>query len=67
MSQETPQPDAAHFGEAAWVYCASHRAPHGTGWCSVHVDDKTLLQATNYKEAVEECRRRGFNLYVDEQ
>ena len=54
------------MGKDAWIYCSQHMCPHTTGWCTANVRDKTLLEATNYKDAAEECRKRGFELYSGE-
>jgi len=51
------------FGKDAWVYCNQHMRPHSTGWCTVSVRDKTLLDAASYESAVEECKARGLELY----
>jgi hypothetical protein len=55
--------DVVMFGRDAWVYCAQHLRPHTTGWCTVHSDQKTLLDATSSKGAYAECARRGFRLF----
>lgn len=55
------------FGENRYVYCAQHLAPHTTGWCTVPNREKTLLEALNYNDALEECRQKGLKLYVDFQ
>jgi hypothetical protein len=57
--------DAEKFGANAWVYCASHLRPHETGWCTVHNDQKTPLEARAYKEAFAECRAKGLKIYGD--
>lgn len=54
--------DQEKWGEIM-VYCAQHLRPHWTGWCTVHVDQKTPLEAMNHDEARDECIRRGFKLY----
>lgn len=51
------------FGKDVWVYCSQHMRPHTTGWCTVSVRDKTLLNSTSYEDAVVECEKRGFELY----
>ena len=61
MSNKTE--DAVTFGEGAWVYCSQHLRPHSTGWCTVGIEDKTKLEATDYNSAVLECRERGFKLH----
>lgn len=55
--------DEKHFGKDCWVYCGSHLAPHTTGWCTVSVKDKVALQSDNRKDAVEECKQKGYTLY----
>lgn len=57
--------DHDFFGENRWVYCRQHLRPHTTGWCTVNVHEKTLLQATNGEDADAECREKGFELYSD--
>lgn len=51
------------FGDNVFVHCDSHGAPHRTGWCTVSVSEKTLLESTTYAEAVDECKARGLWLY----
>ena len=55
--------DAKTFGEKVWVYCRQHLRPHHTGWCTVHVDQKVLLEAKSAEDAYEECRRHNFTIY----
>lgn len=57
--------DTEVFGEGVWIYCNQHLAPHQTGWCTVSIHNKTLLNAKDQYEAVDECRVRGFTLYDD--
>jgi hypothetical protein len=63
MSVEIDTDDAKAFGADAWVHCGSHGRPHRTGWCTVNVRNKTLLKATNFDDAVKECKARGLWLY----
>lgn len=65
----TPLPatcDAFKWPES-WVYCSQHLAAHVTGWCTVSLRDKTLLEANGHVQAIEECRARGFRLFHDSQ
>ena len=55
--------DMKAFGGDRWVYCRSHMNPHMTGWCSVRVADKVLLDATNREDAIKECQEKGFALF----
>lgn len=63
MNEYYETDDAKYFGEKVWVYCNQHLRPHLTGWCLVEVKDKTRLDATNGEDAIEECKRKGFELY----
>lgn len=54
--------DQEVFGDDRWVYCRSHVRPHRTGWCTVHPDDKVLLEATTAEEARKECERKGLKI-----
>lgn len=56
----TRQPDEV-FG--AWVYCKSHVGPHETGWCSVGLDNKIALKATNRQDAMAESWAMGFRIF----
>lgn len=58
--------DKKKWGDA-FVYCGSHLGPHATGWCSVPVDDKQLLDAKNIVDAKAECRRKGLRLFREGQ
>lgn len=62
MSDEIEE-DEIEFGKDRWVYCASHVNPHMTGWCSVSVKNKTLLNAMNREDAIRECQEKGYPLY----
>lgn len=53
------------LGDDVYVHCDAHGYPHMTGWCTVGVRDKTLLDADNYEQAIVECRARGLWLYQD--
>lgn len=55
--------DEVTFGPDTWVYCAQHLRPHLTGWCTVHVDQKTPLEAKTQDQAFAECVQRGLKLY----
>lgn len=55
--------DEKAFGSERWVYCKSHVRPHTTGWCTVRVDDKVLLDAKTREEAIAESRSKGFKIY----
>jgi hypothetical protein len=57
--------DAKEFGEKAIVYCKSHLRPHDTGWCTVGIRDKVKLDSTTIKDAVDECRVKGYVLFSD--
>jgi hypothetical protein len=46
-----------------FVYCGSHRAPHETGWCTVHTDNKIGLKATTASDAFEEVKAMGLPIY----
>lgn len=66
--------DAVVFGVDQYVYCRAHRAPHGTGWCTVGVDDKVSLGIPvthptheGFRLAQEKCRKLGLKLFVDTQ
>lgn len=52
-------------GGDAWVYCKQHLGAHLTGWCTVGVNDKILLDATGHVQAIQECRDKGFKLFQD--
>lgn len=56
--------DEHFFGSSTWVYCKSHVNPHTTGWCTVHSDQKIKLDAVTHKEAVDECRQKGYPLFT---
>jgi hypothetical protein len=56
--------DERFFGSGVWVYCKSHVNPHTTGWCTVRLNEKTKLNAITYEEAVDECRQKGYPLFV---
>lgn len=60
MCNEATTDDAKTFGADAWVYCRSHLRPHDTGWCTVPVDNKVLLEAKTEDEAYAECEAKGF-------
>ncbi len=51
--------DSKAFGGDRWVYCRQHMNPHTTGWCSVRLEDKVLLDATNMEDAIKECQGEG--------
>lgn len=53
-----------HLG--AFVYCRQHVGPHSTGWCTVDVEDKFPLKATNREAARIECRNKGWRMYGEE-
>ena len=55
--------DAKKFGADVWVYCRQHLRPHQTGWCTVSVDQKVLLEATSAEAAYAECKQKGFHIY----
>lgn len=55
--------DSIKFGDDAWVYCKQHLNPHCTGWCTVSLEEKVLLDAKSYEEAIAECKAKGFVLY----
>lgn len=55
--------DEEFFGEDAIVYCKSHLRPHRTGWCTVHNEDKILLDAKTIDEAEQECNDKGLYRY----
>jgi hypothetical protein len=57
--------DEKTFGHDAWVYCSQHLRPHRTGWCTVHADQKTALDAATTEDAYAECRRLGLIIYGD--
>lgn len=48
-----------------FVYCKSHLRAHGTGWCTVGVENKVGLKATTQEEATAEARSLGFKIYGD--
>lgn len=54
------------FGENVIVYCTQHCRPHFTGWCTVHSDDKEVLDSKTIVEAYAECREKGMYLHDDE-
>lgn len=56
-------PDDLIFGKDAMIYCASHMRPHTTGWCTVSVEDKILLDADSLDEAYRECEAKGLKIY----
>lgn len=55
--------DEKKFGRDAWVYCSQHLRPHRTGWCTVHVGSKEVLEAKTLEDAVAECDRRGLKVW----
>jgi hypothetical protein len=61
MADDTTEDEKA-FGTDAWVYCRQHLRPHRTGWCTVHLIDKRLLEASTLEEAVAECEAQGLKL-----
>ena len=61
--EEYKTEDEVEFGPDAWVYCKSHMRPHETGWCTVHVQGKILLDAKNLTEADQECLLKGYDRY----
>lgn len=61
MSEKTD--DEIHFGADRIVYCRQHLRPHFTGWCTVSLRDKILLDALTIEGAYEECKEKGFQLY----
>lgn len=46
--------DDTVFG-VGWVYCASHRNTHKTGWCTVSIVNKRPLRATTFEDARSEA------------
>lgn len=52
--------DAKVFGENRLVYCSQHHRIHATGWCTVGIRYKTLLDATDYREAIIEAMQKGL-------
>jgi hypothetical protein len=52
-----------HMGK--FVYCAQHMAPHSTGWCTVSVEQKVSLTATDLDTAQIECRAKNLPLHAD--
>jgi hypothetical protein len=63
MEAEKITEDAAFFGKNKWIYCNQHLNPHMTGWCTVSVRNKTLLNATTAEDAGRECKEKGFVLF----
>lgn len=49
----------------AFVFCWAHHRPHSTGWCTVHLADKTPLSATTIDDAIAETRALGYWIYGD--
>jgi hypothetical protein len=43
-----------------YVYCASHVGPHESGWCTVSLDNKIGLLASDYDEAFELVKHLGY-------
>jgi len=60
-----PTEDQTVFGKDVWVYCAQHRRPHLTGWCTVSIKDKIPLLTNDEQQAYNECRLRGLKLYQE--
>ena len=58
--------DAKVFGPNAWVYCREHLRPHSTGWCTVFVRDKVLLDAKYEEAAYAEARAKGLKIYGED-
>lgn len=61
--------DARVFGET-FVYCASHRRAHATGWCTVSADNKVGLgigktTPGGFEAATEKCRKLGLRLFEE--
>lgn len=61
MKEETTE-DLKTFGDC-YVYCKQHLNPHKTGWCTVSVDEKIKLNAKDLKEAFDECKKLGYELF----
>ena len=55
--------DAKHFGENVFIYCNQHLRPHRTGWCTVGVNNKVKLDATDEAAAYAECEAKGYKIY----
>lgn len=71
MTGESGAEDAAVFGADTFVYCASHRRAHVTGWCTVGVENKVGLGITKStpggaEAATEKCRRFGLRLFQED-
>lgn len=65
MIIDNREEDVIVFGENKWVHCESHGYPHTTGWCSVSVKEKTLLESDNLEDCEKECREKGLWLYKE--
>lgn len=54
--------DIEKFGKGIWIYCKQHHTPHLTGWCTVRNEEKILLNATTYDDAIKECKQKGYDV-----
>ena len=53
-------PEDLKFGADRYVYCKSHLRVHSTGWCTVPIRDKILMDSLDFHEAVAEADRKEY-------
>lgn len=63
MSNKEETEDQKVFGINKWVYCNQHMRPHLTGWCTVGVRNKILLNVSTAEEAMEKCKELKLPVY----
>jgi hypothetical protein len=54
--------DDTVFG-TKYIYCGAHVRPHESGWCTVGIDNKGPLQATEREAVYQEVRDLGLPIY----